>query len=184
MEDFKKIPKLLKRELKYKGSILSAYQDKVDVCGHITHWDYIEHGGAAAIIPVLPNGNILMVKQFRLVANRYTLEIPAGKLEKNEKDFYECAKRELEEETGFKSNRIELLLDQNTAMAYCSERIKIYIAFDLEKGSIHNDIDEETHIEEWSIEDLKRDIFNGKINDAKSISAILAYNEKYLNKNF
>lgn len=181
-----KIPKLLKQELQYKGSILEVYTDYVDVCGHKTKWDRVTHHGAAAILPILDNGNILLVKQYRLVPDRFTIEIPAGKLDKDEYDkegdekFYNCAKRELEEETGFKSENIEFLLNYNTAMAYCSEFLKIYVARDLQKGHINFDPDEDIEIQEWKLEDIKNEILLGKISDGKTIAGILAYEAKYL----
>lgn len=71
--------KLIERTLRYKGSVIAVYDDYVEVKGHRTHWDFIHHMGAAAVLPVLDNGKILMVRQYRHALGRYTLEIPAGK---------------------------------------------------------------------------------------------------------
>ena len=70
----------LDRQLKYQGNILKIYEDTVLANGHEAHWDYIHHDGAAAVLPVTSEGKILMVRQYRNALNRYTLEIPAGKL--------------------------------------------------------------------------------------------------------
>ena len=90
----------LDRQLKYQGNILKIYEDTVLANGHEAHWDYIHHDGAAAVLPVTSEGKILMVRQYRNALNRYTLEIPAGKLDAPDEPKIECAYRELEEETG------------------------------------------------------------------------------------
>ena len=71
----------LDRQLKYQGNILKMYEDTVLANGHEAHWDFIHHDGAAAVLPVDADGKILMVRQYRNALNRYTLEIPAGKLD-------------------------------------------------------------------------------------------------------
>ena len=71
----------LKRELKYQGTILKMYEDTVNVNGHEAKWDFIHHDGAAAVVAVNHDGKLLMVRQYRNALDRYTLEIPAGKLD-------------------------------------------------------------------------------------------------------
>lgn len=175
MEEFKKKIKLISRDLKYKGTIMNIYDDTVDVDGHITHWDFMSKCSAAAVVPVLSNGNILMVRQYRLAVDKWTLEIPAGKLDSDDEDFLVCAIRELEEETGYKSENIEFLCDTYTAAAFCSEKVRIFVAKDLVPGKKHFDRDEELVTEEWSIEDLKKEIFTGNIKDGKTIAGIMTY---------
>ena len=92
----------LDRQLKYQGNILKIYEDTVLANGHEAHWDYIHHDGAAAVLPVTSEGKILMVRQYRNALDRYTLEIPAGKLDAPGEPKVECAFRELEEETGYR----------------------------------------------------------------------------------
>ena len=179
MENFKKKIKLLSRDLKYKGSIMDIYEDTVEVDGNIAHWDYMKKCDAAAIVPVLSNGNILMVRQYRLAVDRWTLELPAGKLDSKNEDYLECAKRELEEETGYRSENIDFLCDTFTAAAFCSEIVRIYVAKNLTTGTKHFDRDEELVTEEWSIEDLKKEIFSGSMKDGKTIAGIMTYIAKY-----
>lgn len=179
MEEFKKKIKLLSRDLKYQGSIMNIYDDVVNVDGNIAHWDYMKKCNAAAVVPVLSNGNILMVRQYRLAVDKWTLEIPAGKLDSETEDFLVCAKRELEEETGYKSDDIEFLCDTYTAAAFCSEIVRIFVANNLTIGKKHFDRDEELVAEEWSIEDLKKEIFEGRIKDGKTIAGIMTYITKF-----
>ncbi len=178
MGEFKKKIKLISRNLKYKGTIMNIYDDTVEVDGNVTHWDYMNKCDAAAVVPVLPNGNIVMVRQYRLAVDRWTLEIPAGKLDGDE-EFLTCATRELEEESGYKSDNIEFLCDTYTAAAFCSEIVRIFVATNLIKGKQHFDRDEELVTEEWSLEDLKKEIYSGNIKDGKTISGIMTYAAKY-----
>lgn len=181
MAEFKKKIELIKRELKYKGSIMDIYDDTVKVGDNIAHWDYMGKCDAAAIVPVTDNGDILMVRQYRLAVDKWTLEVPAGKLDFGD-DFLSCAKRELEEEAGYKSDNIDFLCDTYTASAFCSEIVRVFVATNLKKGVQHFDRDEEVVVESWSIENLKKEIFEGNIKDGKTVAAIMSYIVKYLNK--
>ena len=108
------------------------------------------------------------------------MEVPAGKLDSPDEPTLECATRELEEETGYKAGKMEYLLTVNTTVAFCNEKIDVYLATDLEKTSQHLDPEEEINVEEWDIEDLKKMIYEGKITDGKTIAGIMTYATKYL----
>lgn len=110
--------------------------------------------------------------------DRFTLEIPAGKLDAPDEPKIECAARELEEETGFRSENLEFLMTVNTTVAFCDERIGVYIAKDLIPSKQHLDADESIDVEEWEVKDLLDLIYSGKMTDAKTIAAILAYAQK------
>ena len=118
----------LKRELKYQGTILKIYEDTVIANGHEAHWDFIHHDGAAAVLPVTDDGKIRMVRQYRNALDRETLEIPAGKLDDPKEPKIQCAYRELEEETGYRSDHLEYLMSLNTTVAFCDEAIDIFVA--------------------------------------------------------
>lgn len=90
--------------------------------------DFIHHDGAAAVVPVMDDGKILMVTQYRNALERDTLEIPAGKLDAPGEPGIECASRELEEETGYRSEDLEWLITLRTTVAFCDEKIDIYVA--------------------------------------------------------
>ncbi len=173
--------KRLDRTLKYQGSILKIYEDTVDANGHLAHWDFIHHNGAAAVVPVTKDGTILMVRQYRNALDRYTLEVPAGALNFPEEPKIDCAHRELEEETGFKTEKekLEFLIRVNTTVAFCDEVIDIFVARDLEPSIQNLDEDEYIEVEEWTVKDLEEKIYQGEITDGKTIAAILAYARKY-----
>ena len=93
--------KRMGRELAYQGTVLKVYKDHMKFSnGNTEDWDFIHHDGAAAVIPVMDDGKILMVKQYRNALERDTLEIPAGKLDDPDEEGIVCASRELKEETG------------------------------------------------------------------------------------
>ncbi len=169
----------LDRQLKYEGNILKIYEDTVLANGHKAHWDYIHHDGAAAVLPVRDDGKILMVRQYRNALDRFTLEIPAGKLDDPAEPKIQCAYRELEEETGFRTEKLEYLMSLNTTVAFCDEAIDIFVAHNLIKSHQHLDEDEVINVEPWELSDLEDLIYQGKITDGKTIAAIMAYGRKY-----
>ena len=88
--------KRMGRELAYQGTVLKVYKDHMKFSnGNTEDWDFIHHDGAAAVIPVMDDGKILMVKQYRNALERDTLEIPAGKLDDPDEEGIVCASREL-----------------------------------------------------------------------------------------
>ena len=91
-----------------------------------------------------------------------------------------CAKRELEEETGYKTEKIEFLISIKTTVAFCNENIDIYVAKDLQPSKQNLDEDEFINVEVYSVDELCEMIYAGKIEDSKTVSAILAYKNKYL----
>ena len=169
----------LDRQLKYEGNILKIYEDKVLANGHEARWDYIHHDGSAAVLPVDKDGKILMVRQYRNALDRFTLEIPAGKLDDPKEPKIECAYRELEEETGYRCENLEYLMSLNTTVAFCDEAIDIFVAHNLIPSKQHLDEDEVINVERWELSDLENLIYEGKLTDGKTIAAIMAYARKY-----
>lgn len=177
MEEIKR----LERRLIHKGAIIDYYQDTMQIPnGNVVKWDLIDHKGAAAIVAVREDGKLLMVRQYRNALDRETLEIPAGGLNGREEPTETAARRELQEETGYTANEVELLTSIYTTVAFCNEKIDIYVARGLKHpGKQHLDEDEYINVEAYSIEELKDMIFSCKIQDAKTICGILAYAAKY-----
>lgn len=175
MEEFK----CVKHELVAKGSIIDYYQDSVLIPnGNIARWDIIDHKGAAAVVAVREDGKLLLVRQYRYALGRETLEIPAGGLNGREEPTRTAAKRELEEETGYSCESIELLTSIFTTVAFCNEKIDIYLARGLKPGKQHLDEDEFIDVEAYNVEELKQMIFDCKIQDSKTICGILTYAAK------
>lgn len=170
----------VKRELQCEGAITKYYKDIVVLPnGQAEIYDFVGHNGAAAAVGVLPDGKLVMVRQYRNALDRFTLEIPAGGLNPDEPTI-DAAARELEEETGYRCGKIEKLITIRTTVAFCNEKIDIYLATELVKTEQHLDEDEFVNIELHAIEELERMIYDGTIEDAKTIAAILAYKNKCL----
>ncbi len=171
------------RELIHKGVIIDYYQDTMKIPnGTTAKWDFIKHKGAAAVVAVKDDGRLLMVRQYRNALERETLEIPAGGLNGADEPTEIAAARELEEETGYTAGKMELLISLYTTVAFCNEKIDVYLATDLKKGHQHLDDDEFLNVESHDIEELIRQIYDCKIQDGKTISALLAYYNKYRRK--
>lgn len=167
--------KRIRQELMYQGKVVAFYKDILELPnGNVVEWDLVKHPGAAAIIPVLDDGRIILVEQFRNALGHKTLEIPAGGIEKGETPL-QCVAREVEEETGYRSESITPLIEVITAIGFCDEKIPIFIARDLKKTQQHLDEDEEIAIKVFTIDEAVEMILNGEIIDSKTVSGILAY---------
>ena len=157
--------KRIKRELVMKGTILDVYKDTMELPnGKTEEWDFVSHRkGAAAVVAVREDGKLLMVRQYRT------------------EDTKVCAARELEEETGYRSENLSFLLSLRTTVAFCDEFIDVYLARDLVKSTQHLDEGEAIDVEAHDVDELCEMIYAGKIQDSKTVSAILAY-KNLLNK--
>lgn len=172
--------KRLKRDLQCEGTITKYYKDTIQLPnGKTAIYDFVGHNGAAAAVAVLDDGRLLMVSQYRNALDRFTLEIPAGGLNPDEPTI-KAAAREVEEETGYTCGKIELLITIRTTVAFCNEKIDIYLATELKKGQQHLDEDEFVNVKACTLEELEEMIYAGKIEDSKTIAAILAYKNKYV----
>ena len=172
--------KRLKRELMYKGAILDIYKDTMQFANGTTEeWDFVSHRkGAAAVLPVLPDGRVILVRQYRDALERETLELPAGCRDSLDEDTKLTAARELEEETGYHSDQISFLLSLRTTVAFCDEFVDVYLAENLVPGEQHLDDSESIDVEIYSLDEVCEMIYAGKMQDSKTVAAILAYSNK------
>lgn len=173
--------KRVNRTLKYQGAIVDFYTDTMQMPdGRLAEWDLIHHRkGAAAVVPVLSDGRILMVRQYRNALERMTLEIPAGARDSTGEETVRCAARELEEETGYHSDHLEYLMSLRPTVAYCDEFIDVYVARDLVRTQQHLDPDEFVELEAFDLEQLCEMIYAGEIQDGKTVASLMAYKNKY-----
>jgi ADP-ribose pyrophosphatase len=165
----------LSSRLLHEGKSFSFKTDHVELPnGRRTTRDVVDHPGAVAIVPVLDDSRLVLVRQFRYAAGRELLEIPAGTLEKGEKPD-ECAARELREETGYEADSMRRLLSFFTAPGYSNEVIHLYVATGLRRGEIETEEDEEIEVEEVGLDEALRMIEENRIEDAKTIVGVLIY---------
>ncbi len=156
----------------YTGKVVNLRKDIVRLPnGKEASREVVGHPGAVAVVPVLPNGKVLMVRQFRHPVGQVLLEIPAGKMDPGE-DPDQCALRELEEETGHRAGSLERRASIFTGPGFTDEVIHIYIACDLVKTAINPDEDEFLEVKAYDQGDIRRMIREGLICDAKTISGL------------
>lgn len=166
--------KMLKREEIYSGVVLHVVKDTVLLPnGQQSLREICLHKGAAAVIPLTDDGDVLMVKQFRYAHGRIFLEIPAGKLDSENEPPLECAIRELREETGVLAKKITSLGALDTTPALINEKIHLYLAEDLDFGECELDEDEFLSVERIPLSTLVEMVLDGRICDAKTQVAIL-----------
>lgn len=170
------IEKTLTSDVVYDGKIITVYNDKVEIStGKASYREVVEHSGGVVILAVHKKDNIekiLMVKQFRYPLKQALLELPAGKLEKDE-DPFEAAKRELTEETGYIAQNWEDLGYIYTSPGYSNEKLYLYKATNLEYVGDCPDEGEILIEYEFSTDEIKKMIQNGDITDAKTICAFM-----------
>ena len=169
------IEKTLCSEYIYKGRILNLRKDKVeipDANGKTSTREIVEHKGAVAIVAIDMDGRIILEKQFRKPAEDILIEIPAGKLEENEKPEC-CAYRELEEETGFIPGSLKHLTTIYTSPGFTNEVIYVFMATNLTTGKLNQDEDERIDLIYVTPDEAVAMINRGEIRDAKTIVGIL-----------
>jgi len=154
------------------GHLLKAYRDKVvlpDGSESVREW--IDHPGASAVVPLLSDGRVVLIRQFRYAPRREFLEVPAGKMDPGEEPL-EVAQRELGEEAGYRAGRLTPLGSTFPCIGYGNEEIHLFVAEDLEKVSDGLDADEFVEVITMPFEEAVALAETGKITDAKSEVAI------------
>ena len=166
--------KYLSGEEKFHGAIINVEHWQVELPdGRHALREVVKHNGAAAIVPVDEAGYVTLVRQHRVVAGRFTWEIPAGKLDSPDEDPFHCAKRELEEETGLNAENWRLLSRIDTTPGFCTEKIALYLATGLSQHNTHPDTDEFLHITKIPLSEAVALCLKGELRDSKTVIGIL-----------
>jgi ADP-ribose pyrophosphatase len=165
--------KILERKLHYQGRKFTFNVDRIELPNGITgEWESIHHPGGALAVPITPEGNLVLVKQYRFPTQGRILEFPAGTLEVGE-DPAETIAREIEEETGYRAGKWHNLGEFFLAPGYCDEIIYAFLAQDLEKLAVRpaGDEDEDITVILMTPTEFEAAIYSGVPIDAKSIAA-------------
>lgn len=169
----KSLPKfrVVKRRVIYQGHVIKVVRDTLAVEGQQVHRDVVLHPGAVAIVPFVDKRHLVFVRQYRHVVGRDLLELPAGTLDHRESPL-SCAKRELEEETGYRATHWKRLTQFYCAPGVTSERMLLYVATNLRPGPARPEADEFLQLVILSIPEALAKIRSGQICDAKSIIGV------------
>tara|TARA_Y100000590_G_scaffold3809_1_gene5017 strand:- start:2487 stop:3023 length:537 start_codon:yes stop_codon:yes gene_type:complete len=169
----------LKSEVIFQGCFLDVRRDVVKLPnGKTTTREWINHPGAVVILPILPDGLIGLIRQYRYAAQDEFIELPAGKLDFDEEPIV-CAARELKEEIGYKAGKLTFLTKIHPAIGFANEIMSVYLAENLEKTDCNLDADEFLELLPTSLEDAVNLVWNGKITDVKTIIGVLWLNRLY-----
>ena len=171
MSKLKETPK--SSEKIFSGRLIDLYFDHIELPnGKSSTREWIKHPGAVCIIPILPNGNLCLIRQYRYGPRAEFIEIPAGKLDVGE-DPLVCAKRELEEEIGYIAGKLTFLTNIHPAIGFSNEKMWVYLAEDLILSKQNLDQDEFLELYPLPVKKAIDLIYEGKITDVKTVIGIL-----------
>jgi len=155
--------------LVYDGHFLKVERDRISLPnGKISHREFIRHPGAVVILPLLPDGRVLLERQFRYPNGQVFIEFPAGKIDPGE-EHLACAKRELEEETGYTAGRWRFVCTIHNAIAYSDEHLELFLAEDLVAGEQKLDDGEFLELFTVTVPELLELVRSGQITDVKTL---------------
>jgi len=167
--------KVLSSKLMYQGPVFGVRRDHViEPNGVNATRDVVTHSGSVVVMPVFPNGDVLLIRQYRYAVRDYLWELVAGRKEPKESPL-SAAKRELVEETGFRAKHFRKLLYLYPTPGFVTEFMVIFAAEGLTTGKAKPEEDERITARRFTPEQIKSWINAGKIRDAKSIAALLYY---------
>jgi len=167
--------KIVRSETIYKGPIFGIRRDEViEPSGVRAMREVVTHPGSVVVLPVLPDGRILMIRQYRHAAQQYLWELVAGRIDAGER-LRQAAARELIEETGYRARKFRIFLDVFPTPGFLEERMFILLAEGLTAGAAEPEEDEKIISRAYNRKQLEEMIRRGKLRDAKSIAGILYY---------
>lgn len=167
--------RVLSSERPFQGKLLTLRVDRVALpSGYETAREVVEHPGAVGIVPLLPDGRVVLVRQYRHAVGAALLEIPAGTLDQAGESPAAAAARELTEETGYRAAALTPLASFFTAPGFCTEQLTVFLATGLTHGEQQEMDDEDITIETVVLDDVPALIARGELRDAKTIAGLLA----------
>lgn len=164
----------IEKKTVYEGSILTVKSGRVLMDnGESVAFDLVEHAGGVAVVPLLDE-SVLLVRQPRMAVEQDLLEIPAGKREGADDDVEERARAELEEETGYRAGRLVKVADFFVSPGFSTERIVVYLGFDLTHVGAHPESTEDIALVRLPLDEVRRMLAEGHFRDSKTIIGLYA----------
>jgi len=158
----------------YEGRVVSLRVDRVALPdGHSALREVAEHAPVVVIVPLDGEGNVLLVRQYRLPVEQFLLELPAGGIDPGE-NIEEAVQRELREETGERAGRLERLAAFYASPGYCDELMHLFLATELEHSPLVGDSDESIEVVRMPLSEALALVEQGEIRDAKTIIGLWA----------
>ena len=163
----------LSSEAIFQGRLLDVRKDEVELPnGKTSTREWINHPGAVCCVPILPDGKIALIRQYRYPVQDEMIELPAGKLDRGEEPE-KCAVRELEEEIGYYPGELTFLTHIHPAIGFANEKMWLYLADDLEKTDSKLDEDEFLELIPTDLSEAVQMVWDRKISDVKTIIGLL-----------
>ena len=174
MNDQNLFERVLERREMFRGQLVNVEHWDVELpSGRTAQREIVRNANAAAVVPVDDDGYVTLVRQYRVAMQRILMEIPAGKKDDPREDPLLCAKRELEEETGLRAERFELLTHARMSPGFLTECVSIYLATGLSQGKDHPDEDEYLNVVRMPLDEAVALVASSEIDDAKTIAGLL-----------
>lgn len=164
----------VEHEVLYEGKIIDLRLDRVRSGERKLQWEIVVHPGAVVVVPVLADGRIVLVSQWRRAIEQIIVELPAGTLEEGEEPLV-CADRELQEEIGYKAGRLTALGGYYSAPGFCTEYLHLFVAENLVESALEGDEDEGIDVVIVTLDEALKMIDDNRIVDVKSIAGLLRY---------
>jgi ADP-ribose pyrophosphatase len=169
------VVKILRSEIVYKGPVFGVRRDEVLEPGGVRATrEVVTHPGSVVVLPVLPDGRILLIRQYRHATRQYLWELVAGRIDSGE-SVRKAAARELMEETGYRAKRFRVFLDVFPTPGFLEERMHILLADRLTAGQAQPEEDERITMKSFAPSVLEGMIRQNVLRDAKSIAGLLYY---------
>jgi ADP-ribose pyrophosphatase len=171
----RKKAKVLSSRIVYEGAVFGIRRDEViEPTGVQTTREMITHPGSVVVLPVLPDGRILLIQQYRYAARQHLWELVAGRIDSGETPR-QAAERELIEETGYRAKRLRIFLEVFPTPGFLEEKMFLLLAEGLTPGKAEPEDDEKIIVRAYKHKQLEEMIRKGKLRDAKTIAGILYY---------
>lgn len=171
----KQIARIVKSQVMYTGPVFGVRRDEVIEPGGVrTTRDMITHSGSVVVLPVLPDGRVILIRQYRHATRGYLWELVAGRMDEGETPK-KAAARELIEETGYRAKQFKIFLDMFPTPGFLEERMYILLAEGLTPGAAQPEEDEKIEVRAYNLKELKQMLHQGKLHDAKTVAGILYY---------